>query len=233
MADPSVAFPVRDSLCEHCGYPLQGLNPTGDCPECGTPIAASDPSHRTGLPWQNRMSFTSWLQTAWWIAARPTQAFGLLRLGGSNTHEQCFLLIHALVIAAGWAAFAWWRDGRWFAIALHGVIALMAVCMMTYIEVLGVTYFSWRRGWRVPWALAERIACYASPAWIPAATVLAAFSMMERASVFAPLLSRLGPHAATGYLIGNVVLLGVSMLGFETLVWIGVRRTRFANAAAS
>lgn len=227
--DTAMTFPREDSLCEHCGYPLQGLPAAGGCPECGSEIAASDPVHRTGLPWQRQRSVGSWLATAGRVLFTPDRAFRLMRVGGSNRDERLYLVTQAAVAAGLWLTMA-----RLLQLpqGLTGAAAvLVGVVTMTLVEAMGVTYFSRRRGWRVPWSLAERIACYASPGWHPAVLVFALFMRLERAGTFAawPVLRRMDP---TVMLIAYVALLGVSILAFETLVWVGVRQARFANAPA-
>ncbi|MDX1681765.1 MAG: hypothetical protein R3336_01480 [Phycisphaeraceae bacterium] len=55
-AGPSNAdFPVPDHVqCFDCDYPLRGLPPTGDCPECGRPIPDT-------LKYQPRPEIADWL----------------------------------------------------------------------------------------------------------------------------------------------------------------------------
>ena len=64
-------FPNRNSLCERCGYALVGLSAEGNCPECGQPIAESSPVHRTGPPWQQRMTPGSWYATIHVLVRHP------------------------------------------------------------------------------------------------------------------------------------------------------------------
>jgi hypothetical protein len=225
MVDPPLPFPSASSLCERCGYALQGLPRSGVCPECGKPIAESDPVHRTGLPWQLGMTLRAWLITTAMVLVTPGRAFDLMRVGGNNVAAKTFMLTHATLGGLIWLVGSH-LIGRHRGM-VEGLWVTLAIVTMTLIAALGVTYFSWRQGWRVPWRLAYRITCYAAPGWLPAVVVVGAFAYLDGIGVFEPLLGRFD---LTVTLIAYAALLGVSMLGFETLVWLGARRTRFANA---
>src|SRR5688500_11386894 len=55
MPRSDVIVPAETSvLCEGCGYTLDGLPATGQCPECGLPIAASTGADGRVLPaWED------------------------------------------------------------------------------------------------------------------------------------------------------------------------------------
>lgn len=219
-----MTFPDDAALCERCGYPLRGLSALAGsvCPECGQAVTASDPVHRVGLPWQRRPSLRTFFSTLVKVAIRPGVSYRAMRVG-DDPAARLFLLLHVLMIAAGWSAGVVARGGGPGRAALIAFAVAVAVVLLTYIEAAGVTYFSSRHGWRVPFRLAEQIACYAAPGWLPAAAI---FGVVLIVDLPAGLTAYLDP---TGMLIVYVSLLGVSMLGFETLVWLGVRQCRFAN----
>lgn len=97
---PDAALPIpSEVLCESCGYRLAGLPPTTNCPECGTPAAASLPSRRIGSPWQLALSpapstnahprllalLRGWLATAALALTSPIRLFGIVRLTAPTT----------------------------------------------------------------------------------------------------------------------------------------------------
>ncbi|MEM8737481.1 MAG: hypothetical protein AAGG38_03245 [Planctomycetota bacterium] len=204
------------------------------CPECGQPIEASLPRYRVGPAWQRRMTFRAWADTAWSVVRRPGHLFRTMQLGGSNLSARLFLLSIALLVGVGWGAF--WivgLDKGVLAGWLMGMLAAKLVLGMTYLEAAGVTFFSWRRGWRVPFGTAERVTAYASVGWVVAAVVLGGFlALADRQWIADELgvrLERWIPYyryllAAAGF--------GAAVFGFEILVWTGVRRVRFGNTSA-
>ncbi|MEM9881417.1 MAG: hypothetical protein AAF800_00685 [Planctomycetota bacterium] len=206
-----------------------------DCPECGRPIAASRPERRVGLPWQHAATPRAWLATAAAIATAPRRSFGRLHLGGSNLRDRLFLLSVASLVGGGWGLATLALTDRGFLMAwLQGMAAAKVVLAMSYVEVLGVTFFSRRRGWRVPLARAERVVAYASVGWVAAAAVLTLLRAVDAAGHADRWITRAVGTAAidTGLLLAAVGF-GLAVLGFEALVWVGVRAVRFGNAPAS
>ncbi len=103
--------------------------------------------------------------------------------------------------------------------------------LLSYVEVLGVIFFGRRRGWRVPFALAERVVCYACVGWMPAAILMGLTLDRYMAGDIDRWMHRLLGVWGTWQSIEMMVLIGcVAMLWFEMLVWIGVRQTKHANA---
>ena len=225
-------FPRVDDLCERCGYELQGLDPAGLCPECGLGIAASDPVHRGGLPWQDRQTPGAWLATAGRVVASPRHSFRVMRVGGSNAAARLFMLSVAMFVGVGWGLFAWAVEERPPVVAWGlGMVAAKSAVLLTYIETLGVAGFSRRRGWRVPFALAERVACYAAVGWVLVAFILAQIIMLMNAGYFdAAAAGRLGSWNADYGLLVWMFCIAVALLGFEVLIGTGIRQVRYANA---
>ncbi|MEO1236515.1 MAG: hypothetical protein AAFX76_06980 [Planctomycetota bacterium] len=231
----SAAPPWRSQLlCETCGYGLFGLADDADGPECGRAVAASRPTHRTGPAWQNRRTARAWAATVWGVLRRPKRTFGTMRLEGPNLASRLFLLSIASVVGVGWGAF-WMLTqsggllGGWTA----GMVAAKVTLGMTYVEACGVTLFSWRRKWRVPFATAERVTCYASVGWVVAAAVGAVLVVVAgdgRAEAWTAAL--IGHWDADYRLFLVAVGFGAAVLGFEMLVWTGVRQVRFGNRPA-
>lgn len=68
--------------CEDCGYDLSHRAADGRCPECGGDIDRSltPGARRTGLPWQNKASWSKWIETTISLIFTPTRAYGKLLL---------------------------------------------------------------------------------------------------------------------------------------------------------
>ncbi|MFW5681400.1 MAG: hypothetical protein ACOC1G_00195 [Phycisphaeraceae bacterium] len=224
-------FPDDDSLCEACGYRLHGV--AGDaCPECGEAVAASSPDLRTGLPWQHAWGAISFLHTASTMVRSPGEAFRRMSLSDTGWNARLFLLMCACLSGAVWLVIdlAWaGRSVFWsWGVAMAVV---KSVILLTYVEVLGLSFFSRRRGWRVSLDRAERLGGYASVAWPAAAAVLASIHALEQRGVLAGAWERwIGMWSFSAKLGVLVAAAGVAMLWFEWLCWLGAQRIRYANA---
>ena len=228
----STAFPDEDAICESCGYPLRGVTSDQACPECGQSVSASDPDHRPGLPWQSTFGLLSWFKTVWLTTFVVSRGFRMLRVDRPgeirNGPDRLFLATLAVLTGLLWAM-VWWLAGlgspfRW------GWLVAMVVVIMTYVEIFGVAYFSQKRGWRVSLALAERVGCFCAVGWIPAALLFEAVLLLDQFGVLA---SYWPPRWGMWDLKIRWLVLptawGVSILGFETLVWLGIRQVKYAN----
>lgn len=217
--------------CEACGYVLFGLTRGGACPECGQPIEASLPHHRTGPPWQNRLGFRAWAATAAGVLVKPRRTFRAMRLDGNNGPARLFLLSMATIVGVGWGCFSGLGLGQGFLTAwLLGMVAAKVVLVLTYIETLGVTLFSRRRGWRVSVGLAERVTGYASVGWGVAAVVLALLTgFYDRGLIQRAVVRWFGPWDESYVFLLAAVGFGGAVVFFEMLVWTGVRAVRYGN----
>lgn len=238
-------FPNRDSLCERCGYPLVGLGVDGDCPECGQPIDESSPTRRTGPPWQKRMTPGNWVKTLYALVRHPKRTFRTMSFDESNLRPRMFLLSVTLFIGAYTLLLEWLRihqmrvsfrgfsgkpDCEICVASRYAAIAVAVVLVLTYIEIFGVMIFSRQRGWRVGFQNAERIACYASPGWIVAALVILKLVTLWQGRVIERLWNDwIGPWSSVYALALGALIFSLAILGFETLVWLGVRQAKYAN----
>ncbi len=129
--------------------------------------------------------------------------------------------------------------GATWAIEVGCGIALLLA--LTYVEVLGVRFFAARRGWRLTRDAAWQVCAHASVGWIVAGFLpfmaLAALAALERWFHWAPHGElKLAPVVATPIAWQQIAYVGLllggfvgGMLVFEGLVYVGVRRCRFAN----
>ncbi len=229
-----MTFPHRHALCESCGYPLVGVTARGQCPECGEAVAASSPAQRTGPAWQAHPSIRNWFAMARDLMLQPRRTFRHMDVGGSNLPPRVFLLVVVGVIVAGWWLIEWLVRGQPGVLAwAYAMAAGKTVVVLTYVEALGVTFFSARRGWRVPFRLAERVACYAALGWLPAAAVFAKVYLLMIDGVLEQWWIRnVGMWTGDRALLILGLVGALALMGFEILVWTGVRQVRYANAPA-
>lgn len=239
-------------LCERCGYIIDGLPSSSNCPECGTPVAASFPETRAGSPWQQRPGLRSFITTNWLALRRPGPLFATIRLDVRSGLSllSINLLFAAVITLAPWSgvrlddpvrALNRGQTLRFLRAALVfiplQVIAIAAILVaLTLIEWAGIQFFARRRGARLCPLAAWQVVAHASIGWvIAAASVLLALLLWLNISFFSffpRLAAALGTSDwATAAIPGAGAVVG--LLIFETLVAIGVHRCRFANRPRS
>lgn len=242
-------------LCEGCGYVLEGSRDRAACPECGKPVAESLPESRVGTPWQQRPSLSAWLLTAWQTVRHPARTFDRVRidpdarwrdegLRWDNLIAASFLGV--LVLMLGHAS-SFGEAVLAFGVAVvFAPVVVLPLLALTDLERIGIGFIGQRRGWRID-AVVSRVVCaHASVGWI-VATVLSALAYLVSWPVYHAVRrafsanSRAGGPArpAAPSVWGEFIdwvpmalpFLGFAagMLAFELLVWIGVRRCKYAN----
>lgn len=233
MADQPIkqSFPYDGALCEKCGYPLKGLSNDTDCPECGYAVTESSPAKRRGLEHSFENRFFRLTEAIMAGLHTPRTTFREMPIDGSRWKDRLILLVCALLAGGLWSVFGENAiQGRYRYAAWFNSLIPVIVIVLTYIEMLGVTGFSKRRGWRVPFGLAERVCCRAAIGWAPGVLIAGAGVWVLRWLAFGEpwFESLLGLVRVSWLLFFSLFLF--SLLWFETLVWIGVRQVRFANA---
>lgn len=231
--DPRNEFTL---LCERCGYVLEGLDQAGNCPECGTPIAESLPQvARPGTPWQRRPSFAAFLATGRAMLFHPGAAFTRVRIDAkcSGSFERWFnlataalLAIPAATIYLAWAFFNPVRGRETFlieagiaaSIVLGGMLTLMLLLTtLTAIERTGIRAYGRVHKRRITSAVARTVCAHACIGWFSGA-VLFWTPIVVHIAVGSDTIAAL---AVPGLFLG--------LVHFEILVWIGVKRCRYAN----
>ncbi len=198
------------------------------------PIVESSPTKRTGPRWHAQPNPTTALQACIELIFKPNQFFRMLRVDGSNVTARLFLLLTCLLIALIWFYAVWGRslsDGSTAWAMIQGLLACDFTIILTYIEAIGVVYFSRRRGWRISFKLAERIACYSSIGWVPAALIMLwVLAHLNNGDIDRWMSSLLPAWEYWQSLALMVLCFAVAMMWFEVLVWLGVRQAKYANS---
>ncbi|MEM6505339.1 MAG: hypothetical protein AAF711_07715 [Planctomycetota bacterium] len=241
MADPPTIqpFPAVDSLCEVCGYPLRGLPADGVCPECGSVVIESSPAIRTLDFTGHGLGLKTYWRTLLNFLIHPKRSFRLLAISRSSLVPEKFLFRNSfisglLISAIVFVGTSFIIQPRFHTIPFRSAMILFLACavgisLLTFIEMLGVTAFSRRRGWRVPLPVAQRVCCLASVGWLPGAVIAGVgIWLLQAYGVGRPWFDQLLGLVRVGWLLYGVLFV-LSALWFETLVWIGVRQVKYAN----
>lgn len=241
--------------------PIEGGGGGGACPECGELISRSLPAARVGSPWQQGAGIASWWKTHRGTLLSPRELFGTLRIerGGWRSLLVTTLPVAGLLLVAPWsgtligdparAARASGKLAQGLAYALvvpfEACLAALFLFALTYIEWRGIRFFAWQRGWRLTADAAWQVCAHASVGWIIGALVpMLVMAVLwaapgGRPSLLDRLLSR-GGGGSFGSMSGGDAILVTLMIGsyvvglcvFEMLIYVGVRKCRFANRGA-
>lgn len=239
-------------LCERCGYVVDGLANGGACPECGLPIEDSLPESRAGSPWQRRPGLVSLLRT-WWRALRhPLRTFDEMRVEPRRDKRLARWTIGVAGLIGGVLALLVYFRGEPLIdqsglLSLQGVLGLITLVVvllgvwlisvlilatLTTVEALGLRFFGRAHGSRVTVATSRAICAHASVGWVIAGVLVVIGELVGRPVREYALYHNVGVARGPMLLAEVLLPLGgffVGMLVFETLVYVGVRRRRFAN----
>jgi hypothetical protein len=230
-----------DVLCESCGYILNGLPDSGNCPECGSPIAASLIDSPRCLPaWERGRTglggAVDFLSTTLAVILRPTRFYRHLLTRQPNRRASVFAVIQIAIcsILAGWAVpeyLNWWRFLP-FEVAPLLLSVLSAITVFTssmLVLRLAAALTAWEaayRGMRLPRPVVLRGLYYHTAHFLPVMIVgvltIHIFALAPRNYVY-------HPHYANIF-VGTlcvVAVLGAAYL-FQTY-WIGMRNMIYAN----
>lgn len=240
---PGRRVDLFEPLCEGCGYPLAEIEGSAACPECGRAVADSAASRRVGTALQ-RGEIRGWARVWLDVHTRPERVWNVLkpRSGWEPAIALGYCWIAGQTAALGVVLLLAHRTQLiadevllWVMLALAGGWALTLVyLLLTEIEARGVSFFSRRRGWRMPRDLSRAIGAHAAATWW-----VSAVGLSLGLWVTGPLsawLTRVAPASWQMVLpplevVPSLAGFTVGMLVFETVVYTGVRACRFANRA--
>jgi len=211
-------------LCEFCGYDLSGTASDGRCGECGEAVLRSLPAKRTGSAWQNGGGPVCLVRTAGKVLSQPQQVWDGVRIDGPSSAG---LLVASLVLA-----------GLVFGVGVDslGAMPLFAIGVgaLSMVEYFGLRTFGRRRGWRVTRSVALTVVGHASVGWVVAAGLSAVGLHVGRSldgGLIVPqmLWSLVGRAILDWAVVLPVVGFIIGLMVFEVLVYVGIRRCRYAN----
>ena len=231
-----------DILCEKCGYTLNGLPESGNCPECGQPIAAStNESLREPATWEVNHTWQSFIATTISVLFRPTQFFRTVTTRTDIPPAKQFAEWHWVLASLLFASTAYFH-ADWYIVFSGWVritpitrfmmwFSLFVGTFLTFVFItkLAARLTNWEatyRGLRMPLVPVLRGMYYHSAHYLPVAFIalvtVVGFTKLYNAG-FLPATS------ATTYLyvLCIEVVLGAVYL-FHTY-WIAMRNMMYAN----
>jgi hypothetical protein len=233
-----------DLLCENCGYVLNGLPPDSRCPECGRPVADSDPALRGPTAWEQTAgegfaSSGAFFSTSADVLFRPSHFYRTLATRTDTAHATTFAQIY-WVIASLLFGLAACAHGTWF--IFHdpktplNPLACVGLAAVTYIFLVGMTQLAawltnWEatyRGYRLTLPVVRRGLRFHAVHYVPVALIAAAtvvtYGWLLRNGVLDPV------RTTTAYLYtlsAEVILAAIYL--FATY-WASMRNMMYANA---
>ena len=239
---------MADLLCEACGYVLNGLPPTGRCPECGKPIADSIGENRIAPSWETADAKAhGFFHTTMDLIFTPTAFYRTLAVRGSLQAARSFARIHWWIAAGLFgltaATHAFWY---WFLLGaqqpglnspvIAGIFAATVILLTiaTYIALDGITRLAARltnwegtyRGFRLPYDIVLRGLYYHAAHYFPVALLAAITVIGHQLLLFLQILSPLTSDRYLYVLSAQVILSAIYL--FQTY-WIGMRNMMYAN----
>jgi hypothetical protein len=231
-------------LCEKCGYVIEGLDPSGNCPECGKPIAESLPERRVGTPWQQSPGVGSLVRTWWMTMRHPVRTLdvmwfeehpGLSPAMASSAYSTIILAVFVLIgmIPGAIDPVSGMTDlvgTMIFTTSITAVIAFLLTqvyFVLTLIEAKGLRVIGHTRGFRITDNIAWAIVGHGALGWaiVNSSVIVLAICELLLSGLK---MSRPDQFSLISIALGiTTVLFG--FLFFETFAYLGLRRLKFAN----
>lgn len=244
---PSAAANIpseTDLLCEYCGYVLNGLPDSANCPECGRAAADSSPALRGKPAWEQHRSLLGFCKSTYEVLFHPTRFFRSLGTRLERTQSRWFGFIHIVIVSLLMGAtlcvhaesFVYLPQGsvlhvildtRIFSFLLFVVATYLTLELATRVAARLTNWESRYRGLRLPLTVVLRGLDYHAAHYLPVVVMAAVTVLGYRALINHHWID--SRYDAT-YLY---VLCGEGVVGPLYLFWtywIGMRNMMYANA---
>jgi hypothetical protein len=248
---------LAEILCSKCGYVLSGLPKTGNCPECGRPIADSLDTQRTPPLWESAVpghKAKAFIQTSVSLIRRPARFYRTFTVRGPVATARRFAQWHWWM-SAGIFGIVGATHGVWYSYSVAGTpnqmfgsssflfIALfLGLTLIVYVFFDGITRLAaWLttleatyRGLRLPYEIVLRGMYYHAAHYLPvsiaALFVVVGYQLLWLCShPWFAVYTWVQEKTPTAYLIVLCVQVVISALYLFQTYWIGMRNMMFAN----
>lgn len=247
---------LSEILCASCGYVLDGLRQTGQCPECGKPIVESIGQDRVPPAWETAdesLRYKAFVSTSLQIIRQPAHFYRTLNLRGSLESARRFARVHwwlsAVLFGVAGATHAVWFNYTIsnFTIiqnainfpgggAVEFAIFAAGLTLASYFSLDWITRAAGRlttleatyRGYRLPYSIVLRGMYYHAAHYFPVG--IAALVFVEGYQLLRLILGYNLPFKAPEvYLYSLAALVVISAIYLFQTYWIGMRNMMYAN----
>jgi ribosomal protein S27E len=247
MTRSGVIVPAETSvLCEGCGYTLDGLPATGQCPECGLPIAASTGADGRVLPaWEDvtcgQSTIYRFISTSAAVVFAPGRFYRTLATRRDDRAALKFAKTHwalsAIFFAGAAAIHQHWYEtttlgwkfapGPW---AFWFLIAPLTYAFLWGTTRLAARLTAWEaayRGIRLPLPVVLRSLYYHAAHFLPVALI--AFTTVLGHYLLLKWKPRVFELQGVRYLLVLSAEVVISAIYLFKTYWTGMRNTMYAN----
>jgi hypothetical protein len=232
-----------DLLCEGCGYTLNGLPLSGNCPECGKPIEESIGGHRGFSPFESAPSLTSFLRTTGGVIFHPRRFYGHLIARESRPALTLFSRIHlgiasVLFAIAATGHYLWVVENLGLLRRPLRAVAVLAVAvpttalllvgltaLATWLSALEAKYW----GMRLPYAVVKRGLTFHRAAYLPVGLIAVGVVWAYQLAIASRAPGFVDRQLDTYYLYTLCALVVLCAVYLFQAYWIAMRSLMYAN----
>lgn len=243
---PRVATVVpadTDILCEGCGYTLNGLPESSNCPECGKPIGQSVGEHRHPSPFERSGSLKSFVLTTSQVLFSAAQFYKTLWTRTSTPRARRFAICHraiaaVLFVMAASVHLIWILETTATSLPVictfAGILVAAASVVVAYLMLSGITALAaWLSaieakywGMRLPQPIVQRGLQFHSACYFPVGLLAVGIVWGYRLLLVSGAVSF---ASATWYLYTLCAAVIISAVYLFGMYWIAMKNMMYAN----